>query len=234
LAASGTPKHIPEASVYRLSLYHCFLGEVLRVGDQPRITSRQLAEELGVKEETVRRDLSFIGGVGRPGSGYETTVLFEALQSFLGLRDEYPIIKVGSAQMIEALKVVFPAESYGVRPVAFYSEDPADVGVVIDDIPVAHIDDIPALDRALEVSVALVATSPALVQRTLSLLDKAGITGVLLLTPTIRLERPEGMSVTHVRMPCDIKSLACQCQLPNAVSGDGSGVLPSIGGVQSR
>lgn len=179
-----------------------------------KITSPRLAEELGIKEETVRRDLSFVGGVGRPGSGYDARVLFDALQDYLGLKDEYPILKVGTAQMLEALSVVFPAHTYGVEPVAYYSELPSDVGKVVHGIEVKHIADIPKLDPALGITVALVACSPGFVQLTLNLLAEAGITGVLLLTPALRLERPEGMTVTHVRMPCDIKSLACRCYVP--------------------
>jgi redox-sensing transcriptional repressor len=206
---------VPDASVYRLSLYHCYLGEVLLTGSaQARITSRELAEELRIKEETVRRDMSFIGGVGRPGSGYEVGSLFDALQRFLGLKDQYPVVKVGTAQMLQALQVVFPAHSYGLEPVAYYSELPDDVGVTVDDIPIRHISELPDLDPALEVTVALVACSPDWVQPTLGMLHEAGIKGVLLITPAIKLDIPEGVNLTHVRMPCDIKSLACRCQLP--------------------
>jgi len=49
---------------------------------------------------------------------------------------------------------------------------------------------------------------------TIDLLDKAGVSGVLLLTPVIHVDRPEGMKINHVRMPCDIKSLACRCKVP--------------------
>jgi redox-sensing transcriptional repressor len=206
---------VPDASVYRLSLYHCYLGEAMRTaGAATRITSRELAEELGIKEETVRRDMSFIGGVGRPGSGYQTGSLFDALQVFLGLKDEYPVIKIGTAQMLQALQVVFPAHAYGLEAVAHFSELPDDVGVMVDDIPIRHISELPDLDPSLEVTVALVACSPDWVQPTLSMLHDAGIKGVLLITPAIKLDVPEGMNLTHVRMPCDIKSLACRCQLP--------------------
>ena len=207
---------IPEASVYRLSLYHCYLGELIRTGTAGRITSRQLAQELTIKEETIRRDMSFIGGVGRPGAGYEINELFVSLTDFLGLSDEYPIIKVGTAQMLSALQVVFHAHSYGVRPVAYYSELPEDVGQVIDDITVHHITDLPKADAGLGVTVALVACSPGWVQMTIDLLAEAGIMGILLLTPAIKLDRPEGMTINHIRMPCDIKSLACRCKPPVA------------------
>ncbi len=204
--------------MYRLSLYHCYLGELLRKGAVGRITSRQLAAELSIKEETVRRDMSFIGGVGRPGAGYESDTLFHALTEFLGLSEEYPIVKVGSIQMIEALQVVFPSESYGVKPVGYYSEMPEDVGKEVHGMVVRHVTELPDIDPALDVRVALVACSPGWVQMTLDLLAKAGITGALLLTPAIKLQRPEGMDIHHVRMPCDIKSLACKCQVPIAGS----------------
>ena len=202
--------------MYRLSLYHCYLGEVIRKGATGRVTSRQLAEELGIKEETVRRDMSFIGGVGRPGAGYDVATLFSTLTEFLGLSDEYPIAKVGTAQMLSALQVVFPAHSYGVRPVAYYSELPEDVGKVVDDITIHHVTDLPDLEPDLGVTVALVACSPGWVQMTVDLLAQAGIGGILLLTPAIRVVRPEGVNINHVRMPCDIKSLACRCQIPVA------------------
>lgn len=205
---------VPEASTYRLSLYHCYLGELLRSGATGRITSRQLSSELGIKEETVRRDMSFMGGVGRPGAGYDVTSLLARLTEFLGLSDSYPIVKIGTVQMLEALQVVFPSNAYGVDPVAFYSELPEDAGRVIEGVAVKHIEELPNIDPDLGVTVALVACSPSVVQRVIDLLDKAGVTGVLLLTPVLKMERPDGMQISHVRMPCDIKSLACRCRVP--------------------
>ena len=63
---------------------------------------------------------------------------------------------------------------------------------------------------------ALVACAPGWVQVTLDLLASAGVEGVLLLTPAIKLDTPKGMSIRQIRMPCDIKSLACECRIPVA------------------
>lgn len=209
----------PDATLYRLSLYHCYLGELIRTGAPSRITSRQLAEELGVKEETIRRDISFVGEIGRPGAGYSPEVLYDEFTRYLGLSPNYPIITVGSAKMVEALGVVFPSEQFGVRTVAYFSELPEDAGAEVNGIRVQHLTDIPKLDRGLGVSVAFIACSPAWVQITLDLLAGAGITGALLLTPVIKVSRPDGMRVTQLRMPCDLKSLACRCQAPAGIIG---------------
>lgn len=191
---------------------HCYLGEIVCTVPGAKITSKMLAEELDLKEETVRRDISFVGNVGRPGAGYDAQSLFQAIQAFLGLEDQYPIIRVGSAEMLRALRVVFPAKAYGLKPVAYYSEHPEDVGVVIDELTVQHVSDLPDLDPALGVSVALVACSPSWVQLVIDQCAKASIEGVLLLTPALSLVKPEGMNVSQIRMPCDIKSLACRCK----------------------
>ncbi|MHB1340764.1 MAG: winged-helix domain-containing protein [Coriobacteriia bacterium] len=212
-------RNAPDATLYRLSLYHCYLGELLRVGAPDRITSRQLADELNIKEETVRRDISFVGDIGRPGAGYEPDILYREFTDFLGLSEEYPIAMIGTARMLDALQVVFPSERYGVRPVALFSELPEDAGEVVGGLSVQHLTEVTRLDPDLGVSVALVACSPGWVQITLDLLMSAGVTGVLLLTPIIRVRKPEGMTVTQLRMPCDIKSLACRCQVPAGTVG---------------
>ena len=213
------PRTAPDATLYRLALYHCYLGELIRVGAPDRVTSRQLAEELNIKEETVRRDISFVGDIGRPGAGYDPIVLYSEFTKFLGLSEEYPVASVGTARMLDALQVVFPSERYGVKSVAYFSELPEDAGTMVGDLEVKHLTEIARLDPALGVEVAMVACSPGWVQITLDLLSAAGITGVLLLTPVIRVRRPEGMTITQMRMPCDLKSLACRCRVTAGAVG---------------
>ena len=176
------------------------------------ITSRTIAEELDLKEETVRRDISFIGTIGRPGAGYKAADLFAAIQEFLGIKEQYPTMRVGSAEMLRALGVVFPPETFGVLPVALYSQNPEDAGEVIDGLTVEHVSAMSRIDEQLQVRVALVACSPEWAQAVLDLCAKAGVEGVLMLTPILRLQIPEGINVTQIRMPCDIKSLACRCK----------------------
>lgn len=214
------PRTAPDATLYRLSLYHCYLGELLRVGAPDHITSRQLAEELNIKEETVRRDISFVGDIGRPGAGYDPEVLFREFTDFLGLSDEYPIVMIGTVRMLEALQVVFPSERYGVRPVGLYSELPEDAGQSVGGLTVGHLTELARLDPGIGVTVGLVACSPGWVQISLDLLAAAGISGALLLTPIIRVRKPEGMTITQLRMPCDIKSLACKCRVQVGAVGN--------------
>ncbi len=229
---NDSPSRAPEASLYRLSLYHCHLLETMRSEPAARITSLDFSRELGVKEETVRRDLSYVDGGGRRGSGYDGQTLLTALQDYLGISDAYPVVVVGTRCVFEALRILFPAEQFGLRQAAYFSENPEDVGMEVDGHIIRHTGEIPSIDPGLGIQVALVAVSPKWVNLTLDLLSRAGIRGALLLTSTLHLERPEGLEIIHFRMPCDLKSLACQTL--HGWEASNSGPLPRIRSIQSR
>lgn len=197
----------PEASMLRLSRYHCFLGELLESADTKRVTSATIAEELGVSEESVRRDLSFVDAEGRPGAGYDPVGLHETLGEFLGVSAHHPFVAVGNRDMLASLAVVFPAEQFGLRPVAYYSTRREDTGCDVAGIVIRHLSDLLSSDVELGASIALVACEPAAVPDALSALDSAGVHGVLMLTPVLRPKHPEGMRVTYFRIPCALKSL---------------------------
>lgn len=221
----------PEASVLRLSRYHCFLGELLAADDAaPRITSRTIAEELGLADETVRRDLSYLEMEGRPGSGYDPSEVYEALESYLGLTHSFPFVAVGDPGMLRALRGVFPSEQFGLEPVAYFSGDDGDEAPV-EGVPVYALADLPARVPATGASVALVACPPSQVESALSLLDEAGIRSVLMLTPVLRPSHPEHMNVTYFRIPCAMKALAASApkQKPCCAKGGCCGGTPDAG-----
>lgn len=210
------PASAPEATVLRLSRYHCFMGGLLSSAGTERVRSREIAEELGVSEETVRRDLSYIDMEGRPGSGYDPAALYEALETFLGLSAHYPFIAIGSRDMLEALTVIFPSEVFGLTPVAYYSDRAEDAGASVHGLEVRPLSEISLLDECLDPTIALVACAPESVPEALELLDGAGIHAVLMLTPMLRPQHPEGMDVTYFRIPCALKSLASKVRRPDS------------------
>ena len=197
-----------EPSVLRLSRYHCLLGELMGMRASRRVTSRELAEELGLSEETVRHDLHHVNVEGRPGAGYNMRELYEALQSYLELSEAHPFAVVGSIDMLRGLAVTFPAASFGLSVGAYFSERPEDVGEEVDGVRVHALADASSVLSGGEISVAMVASAPETAERVLDALAAAGVRGALMLTPLLRPYRPECMDVTYFRMPCALKSLA--------------------------
>jgi redox-sensing transcriptional repressor len=199
-----------DASMLRLSRYHCFLGAALDSDNPRRVTSRELATQLGLSEETVRHDLKHVPIEGRPGAGYDATALHDALTEYLDLSEGHPFLVVGNVDMLRGLTVTFPAAQFGMRPVGYLSDRPEDAGVDVDGITVSQMSEAPRLVEEFEVSLALVACAPEAVDSVLERLLAAGVSGVLMLTPVLRPHHPEGLHVTYFRMPCALKSLAAK------------------------
>jgi redox-sensing transcriptional repressor len=200
-------KRAPETVMLRLSRYHCLLGEI--GGERPsrRITSRELADALGLSEETVRHDLKHVGVEGRPGAGYDMQELRDALQDYLELGPNHPFIAVGNGDILRGLEVTFPSRDFGLQPVAYFSDRAQDVGMRVGEIEVQSLDSLGSGGVIAGSSLALVACAPEAVDVTLDALSCAGITGVLMLTPVLRPAHPEGMGITYFRLPCALKAL---------------------------
>jgi redox-sensing transcriptional repressor len=212
---------LAQAALLRLARYHCLLEEMLHAEHAAGITSREIAAQLGVTEESVRGDLSHVDIKGRPGSGYDVDELHSALTEFLGLTEESPFIVIGGRHMLEALPIVFPAEDFGLRPVAYYSERDEDAGVVINGLTVRSLEELSAAPADEGNVVALVACAPHSVDEVLDRLSAVGINGVLMLSPRIRPVHPDGMQVTYFRIPCALKSLAGSSRSGQACAPNG-------------
>lgn len=201
-------REAPDPSLYRLSLYHCLLGELLRTGAPQRITSRQIADMLDLKEETVRRDISFIGEIGRPGAGYVPRKMYEIINEYLGLGDVFPIVLAASAPVFEASLILAPLDGHGMKVEAVFSERPEDVGREVAGHTLRSFEEIEEVVPKTGAQVAGVATAAGSVQDAVDRLARAGITGIFLMTAMVAVERPADVRIRQIRIPCDIKSLA--------------------------
>ncbi len=201
-------KPAPAAVLHRLSLYHCLLTDWLLAGKKGAITSKEIAASLGLNEVTVRNDLSFLAETpGKRGVGYSIDGLRQMLGEFLALPPFAPVAFVGSAKVISSLFSFFLVEKFGFISAAFFSEDPNDRGAVINGREVEPVEAISPELSAMGIKVAVVVTHPSWVQHSINLLAHSGVKGILVLTPSVVIEAPEGVYVTQVRIPCDLKSL---------------------------
>ncbi|MHB8841556.1 MAG: winged-helix domain-containing protein [Candidatus Aquicultor sp.] len=201
-------KATPAAVLHRLALYHCLLTDWLLAGKKGAITSKEIASALGLNEVTVRNDLSFMSETpGKRGVGYSIDGLRQMLGEFLALPSFAPVAFVGSAKVISSLFSFFLVEKYGFISAAFFSEDPNDRGAVINGREVQPVEAVSSELSAMGIKVAVVVTHPSWVQHSINLLAQAGVKGILVLTPSVIIEAPEGVYVTQIRIPCDLKSL---------------------------
>jgi len=201
-------KPIPSAVLQRMALYHCLLTDWLKMGKDDMVTSKELSNALELTDATIRNDLSYLGdGPGIRGMGYNIDDLKLLLERFLLLPSSAQVAFVGSKKTIGSILDFFSAEKFGLLPTAFFSENAKDCGEFINDFKIYPVEAIPSVLNSLGIKVAVIATKPAWVQHSIDLLAKAGVKGVLNLTPTIEARVPDGVKVTQIRIPCDLKTL---------------------------
>lgn len=65
-----TEKSIPKATAKRLSLYYRIFKR-FNTDNVEKVSSKQIADAMGIDSATVRRDFSYFGELGRRGFGYD-------------------------------------------------------------------------------------------------------------------------------------------------------------------
>lgn len=197
---------IPVVVIYRLAEYHCLLSEMLKSGHVDKLTSREIASYLGLSEEIVRKDLSFIPyEIGTPGLGYDPVKLYKAISKLLHVDKVHQVALIGSIETWKGIFNFFDPRKFGFQPVIVFSEMPGDGGLYFDGSPVYQIEDMPEVLPETGVKSAIIACDPMWVKRATELAIECGIKGLVNLTPTVLENLPDDVYISQILLPCEIK-----------------------------
>ena len=118
---------ISYSAVKRLPSYLRCLKEFSE--DTKNVSSRLLAEKLGLGEILVRKDLSAISGEGKPRIGYDRKTLISVLEETLGYNSENSAVLVGAGKLGSALLDYGGFAEAGIRITAAFDNDIKKIGV---------------------------------------------------------------------------------------------------------
>lgn len=172
----------PQATVARLVLYLRAL-EGLQASGEGHTNSRRLAALAGVTAAQLRKDLSYFGRFGRPGSGYGVPELSAALQEVLGTAEqERRVVILGMGRLGQAL-AHYPAIGQAFRYVGFFDTDPALLGRGVAGLRIAHPRGLPAHARRHGAELALITVPAGQAQGAAQLAVEGGVRGLLNFAP---------------------------------------------------
>ena len=205
------PRRIPEATVARLPVY---LRSLLEMADAHIVTisSERLAEMAGVNAAKVRKDLSYLGSYGTRGVGYDVQFLLIQINRVLGLTQDWPVVIVGIGNLGHALANYKGFSARGFRIAALVDADRAKVGEMVADLPVRHLDELPAIAGEQDIAIGIVATPAASAQEVADLLVAAGVTSILNFAPAV-ISVPRGVSLRKVDLSIELQILSFYQQL---------------------
>jgi redox-sensing transcriptional repressor len=205
-SGSGGEPRLSRASVNRFSLYLRHLERLAQEGTQ-KISSGQLGEALGINDAQVRKDLAYLGNLGQPGIGYHARELITALRHRLGIDRPWKAVVVGVGNLARALLRYRGFEQQGFQFVALFDADPQKLGQQVDGLLIHALEEMPAIVKATQAELGVLAVPAAAAQTVADALVAAGIRGILNFAPTI-LRLPSGVSLVAVDLAVQLEQLA--------------------------
>ena len=197
----------PEACVARLSLY---VRELTRLGAQrvSFVSSRRLAQQLGLTDAQVRRDLSYFGQFGTSGRGYEVQRLHDRLTAILGVADRtWNVALIGVGNLGSALLAYRGFRERGFLFRVVVDSDPQKVGRAVQGLVVAPSHQLTELVKKHGIQIGIIAVPVESAQEACNQLVDGGVRAIVNFAP-VHLEVPSSVWLRVVDLASELESLA--------------------------
>ncbi|MBP3760071.1 MAG: redox-sensing transcriptional repressor Rex [Ruminococcus sp.] len=132
---------ISKSVIRRLPRYYRFLDE-LDEGGYVRISSRELAEKMGLTASQIRQDFNCFGEFGQQGYGYNVKELRNQIGNILGIEKRNPMILVGAGNLGRAIASHIDFTDRGFELVGIFDLSSDVIGKNVADITVQNISEI--------------------------------------------------------------------------------------------
>lgn len=147
-------QEVSKAVIQRLPRYYRNICELKAEGVQ-RISSRALAERMGLTASQIRQDFNCFGGFGQQGYGYNIDKLMEELGAILGLHAGRTAILIGAGNLGRALLNNFDFAASGFKLLCAFDANPELKGKAFGGCSVRSSDDLPSYIAAHQPDVAV-------------------------------------------------------------------------------
>ena len=125
--------------IKRLPRYYRFL-QSLKENGIVRISSKELANRMGLTASQIRHDFNCFGGFGQQGYGYNVPELHTKIGEILGVEKERKTILIGAGNLGKAVcNKIFSVNS-GFKVIGIFDKNEAICGKMIKGIPDRNID----------------------------------------------------------------------------------------------
>lgn len=168
---------IPDETVRRLPIY---LREVLVLSEKghEKVSSKRLAEFLGINPWQIRKDFSYFGDFGTPGVGYDTSKLQKKISKILRLDNSHKAVLVGVGNLGSAVMAYGEFGTYGLDIVAAFDKDHKKIGKTKNNITIEDVSKISSIKRR-KIDLGIIAVPAEDAQAVADDMVKAGVKGIL-------------------------------------------------------
>jgi redox-sensing transcriptional repressor len=200
-----TAIYIPQETARRLSLY---LRSLKRLGLEKTetISSEEITRFLNISAEQFRKDLSYFGGFGKRGVGYDVNILRSEIEKILGINVVWKIALVGVGKLGSALLGYPGFVEFNLQIVAAFDSNLGKIGKTWEGIKIEDLSKMKEIIKANGIKIAVLSVPAEAAQKLSKELVRCGIKAILNFAP-INLVLPENIFVSNVDMASELESL---------------------------
>jgi len=184
--------------VRRLPKYYQYLKD-LELKDVEKISSKQLADLMGLTASQIRQDLNSFGAYGQQGYGYRVADLKDAIRNILGLTRTYKSVIVGAGNLGRAISNYERFGHENIKIVAMFDNDPNKIGKEIGSVPIIDMAEFNDFVKKEDISIAILSVPREVGQKLTDMIVSSGIKGILNLVP-LDLNVPNDVKVENVNI----------------------------------
>ena len=197
---------VSEVVIDRLPLYLRTL-QFLEKEDKQVTSSQELAERLGFSSAQIRKDLSYFGGFGKQGTGYNVAFLQKQLRRILHIDQVWDVALIGVGDLGHALANYQGFLAQGFRLVALFDNAPKKIGLTISGLTVQGVSELARVVRAQNLKMVILAVPAEAAQKVADQLVELGVRAILNYAP-ITLSVPSDVRVYYIDPVIGLQSMA--------------------------
>ncbi len=172
---------------------------------QQSVSSRSLADFLGVNSWQIRKDFSYFGAFGTPGVGYDIKKLTRQIKKILKVDVVHKAALVGVGNLGSAVLAYPGFRMYHFDITVAFDTDPKKIGKKVNTVKIERISNLSTLKRR-KINLAIIAVPGDAAQQTADALVKAGVKGILNFSPH-HLIVPKKVKVVTIDIAMDLARL---------------------------
>lgn len=197
-------ENVSKSVIARLPTYLHYLKSA--VWTKPTVSSKWLADALGLGEVQVRKDLALVSGAGKPRIGYVTEELIEHIENMLRSNEKHHAIIVGAGKLGLALLSYEGFSEYGTEILAAFDRDERKCGLAHFGKPIYGVDTLKSFCDENHPEIGILTVPESNAQIVCDELTACGIKRILNFSPVI-LSVPKDVKVNNVNVAASLAVL---------------------------
>lgn len=169
-------KYVSSSVIKRLPRYYRFLGHLQQDG-LVRISSRELAERMGLSASQIRQDLNNFGGFGQQGYGYNIASLYNEIGKILGVDSGFKTVLVGAGNLGHTIATQMDFSALGFDLIGIFDRKETLAGQMIKGIPVRAAEELEDFCKENQVDVAVLCIPYESAEKVVDTLIPCGVRG---------------------------------------------------------